>query len=348
MWGLRLCPGCLDCEYELTIRLLDEFRENVGNVNVRVNGASSPILPTNLLITSTTAVEIEVNITVPGSYTIEKILTLREENLPAVQQYFINNFECEVPDLPISSCPTCNEECADLYSFVSSNSGLIYFRDEAGVFHGTEDPVTGAIVDFQDPNTPPAANFGVAYIKSLITACNGDCPTDTPEDLPVDRCATIEAALIRDVSPGGQYFDNLPAEFIAGNPNPNYLESGTNTGEINGWLEVQTVVVDPTSGTTQTLLEYLNEQADITIDNWNRVRDQFEPAWADILVKQHPEYCAFQALCNEGCKTTSDDFTNLSLLAYPDMVVTVNPANVNFGAPYNELLFNPLNLGAKQ
>jgi hypothetical protein len=107
------------------------------------------------------------------------------------------------------------------------------------------------------------------YCDLYPEVCGPDECTSIPA-LP-DVCTILLNHLKADMSPGGQYFDNTPFTLFSP-PVPN-----------NTWLTSYVAPVPP---------------AGIPHGSWDDVRNNWDPAYADILVVFHPEYCRYQLKCN--------------------------------------------------
>lgn len=106
------------------------------------------------------------------------------------------------------------------------------------------------------------------------------------------ECEAKRAAMLADMSPGGQYFDNIrtccPGDtdcFCV--TKPNYFLETICTERFNG----------------DAVLEHLQElSGDYSFGDvfWNYMRENWKPGYAEVMLKYHPEYHLYMALCDCG------------------------------------------------
>ena len=163
----------------------------------------------------------------------------------------------------------------------------------------------------QDALDDAVADFTEYYAANCITS--SDLPIDDDDCLNCDdfcelypdscseyggcedqykSCDILLEDLKADMSPGGQYFDNL----------------GANSGTANAWLEY--FVLTDASGDIADF-GFINPTTSNLIDNWDDLRTYWQPGWEeaplastvltnfgiyiDKLVEAHPEYCHYTA-----------------------------------------------------
>ncbi len=237
------CSGDqLYCEYQLSIKVYNEFGEEVVDFqDCSVEGGGvNPLLGN---ITTDNFDEFPVTWTKvfsPGSYQIVKKLTLVEASIQVAHDVLLNEldaFEAEVVELENNGSVYTNEFFQLDYSYEGSAFAPI---------------TTTAMQTMLDDHAIIIKNQSYSSIYDDVCvsfqfdipdcSCNdsddnpeNDCPViPTPSDITKD-CYEVYWDLIAEVSPGGQYFDNLPArqltQFGALEDNENYYLT-----DINGWL----------------------------------------------------------------------------------------------------------------
>lgn len=133
--------------------------------------------------------------------------------------------------------------------------------------------------------------------QAAIDDCVLGCDNPSQADVPMDECSVIRNLLLADVSPEGQYFDNISNKFsrstdgsLSPNASPPYDKDLwlSNLYDQNGVLHsVSSLTFKDASG---------NTVSGITISN---IRDQWEDSFAETLLPFHPEYCAYEEYCGE-------------------------------------------------
>lgn len=109
--------------------------------------------------------------------------------------------------------------------------------------------------------------------QGLIDACKAQmCKPQQP-----DPCTITRANMVIDMSPGGQYFGNDNTWLDAHTKKANMLAAINN---YNG-VQVPPIITNYTT--------------------WTQVRANWNPAWAEVLLPWHPEYCAWEYYCNYSC-----------------------------------------------
>ena len=304
---------CADCKYDLFIQILDQDGDQVDlKYTVEVNGYPVVTNATeiNLVdIEERSAMAIEVTFDDPGSYTFQKTLSLNEASYQTYIDELEENQTCiPEPVVPPTPCDDCDDDCVNQYSYQELQGNTTIWLDANG------DVTTQAIA------------------QALINDCQALCLIE-PDGM-IDPCALQLGVLTADMGLNGQYFDNHPDLFLADGftGNPNY--------QINDWLDQATVG-------SQSLLDWFLAQIGTSCNgctSWNDVRTNWDPAWADILVTQHPEYCAWEAQCegcvdeNIGLLVTTQDLDDY----YTDYVsadITYDPIGAGL-----DVYLNPLNL----
>jgi hypothetical protein len=283
-----LCTGTKDCEYDLFITLLDENGNAVTGTThsyTSITSIGNPISFDPILST--------------GTYNIIKILSLNQDDMDTYYDGVLTSTgsTCITPaDFDAEDCnPACSTMCEEAYKFLDDDNRTVYL-DEDGEIVAIYNNTTSSY-DEGDAND-------VSDVQGLIDDCTDAC--NAIDDGPVyDECEIKYDFLKRDMSSGGQYFNNLPKMFDAnGDPEPTY-----NTALINDWLEVELWGDNDTEWTDANF-----EDADGNlIETWDDLRANWDDAFADqafsssinnksSLVEFHPEWCAYFYYC--GCEVT--------------------------------------------
>lgn len=274
--------------YDLTIRVTDT---RTGALVTPITGSN----PTTATAISSGTYTFSMTLP-PGTYKVEKTLTLNQANLLDVRQDFIDYQvanegigDCldSIFITPVPCAGNCHEACLNHYYIPNpSGAGYVYVDDD-GVVLSNQGSGSG------DPG------------PMLIAACELNL-CDKPT-LP-DPCEVKRAGMLEDMSPGGQYFDNLPSRFSINTTsglqtiNANYFTVGSTSGDINNWLEAQP--------NASAMLAAINaDWAGTDFTTWDQVRDNWDNNWAEILLVYHPEYCAWNYHCNWSCIYTYTDPT---------------------------------------
>ena len=253
-----------DCVYDLEISITDECGRAIpsGNSISNYYNSSNSKFNTTFVITNNNYSTDPMSVFFPavGKYKIVKILRLNNAALESA----ISNFNAS---LPTDCIPTLQE--------ISSN-----FYDTA-----PEDEC----VDCQDRSTRQVNNYFYAQANDQSTSDNvSSCLTTIPSTS-ID-CDDLLNMLKSDMSPGGQYFDNIkPSSFIQAERNNDWLQTNVDLASLS--------------------LTYKNDTGgDVVCSSWDEVYNHWNDSWANKLVTKHPEYNHFNA-----CKDMqqSNDFDDI-------------------------------------
>ena len=333
------CDNDHTCVYDLVIEVLDEDGLAIELQNDGTPASIWASIPTqggvvktirleNLPLVNLGDLKFKTAGMAVGSYTVHKVLTLNQDALEAYRDFYEAQYETCYPQPLLTNipCPTCDDLCAEQYTTITEAGHTLYLDVDGNVIAETDDQ--GAILS------------GTQLLIDGVDALILDCQNISCDEAPVfpNPCDLRLGALELDMSPGGQYFDNGPDQYLANYiPNPLY--------DDNGWLDAQLVG-------SQSLLGWFNTawaNAGGTggpFADWDAVRSNWQDAMAEVLVAQHPEYCLFTQYCSgctddDGNVWTSEDFDayfNETLSSDPDYFVSGVTINVT------ETLWNPLNL----
>ncbi len=282
------CGVDTSCVYDLEIYLKDDYGQKQPIV---FSGATvSEISLTK--VTDVASISFSAQVAV-GSYQLIKKLTLNEAHLNDAVQDWIDSQMCYEPRKidPIESCnPNCEELCKESYwSVPDATTGIHYYLALDDGRHVAE-LNNGSLVTIIDQT---AYNAVLAEIATCQAACEAYDPTEPP----LSDCEFQYELLKQDMSPGGQYFDNIAERDDArGNANSSY--------DKNGWLK------NNADQTVKTCLQEkmgIRQYATNTDDFWNEVRDNWQDEYVDITIKMHPEWCAFEKLCGASWSCSWND-----------------------------------------
>ncbi|MEZ4987452.1 MAG: hypothetical protein R2795_20805 [Saprospiraceae bacterium] len=270
------CGVIAPCVYDLLIYVEDEYGNrqtltwNGNNTNQikrdSLTNRPADRRPVNFTATLTT-----------GSYQFVKILTLNPTALDKAVATWREQQNCFQPrqEEPITTCtPDCKTLCDEAYLTPVNSQGKQYYLANDGT--RVAEVVNGAITTVYD-----GTKWGI--VQDSIQACSARCAAvDLTQPL-YSECDLKYELLKQDMSPSGQYFDNLPDQSLDSlRLNPAY--------DRNGWLD-RVATRSPYFG------EFVKCVGEGVYGNWDNVRNNWKPEYADILIKMHPEWCAFQTLC---------------------------------------------------
>ncbi|MCH2233786.1 MAG: hypothetical protein MK078_05990, partial [Crocinitomicaceae bacterium] len=185
--------------------------------------------------------------------------------------------------------------------------------------------------------------------EDFLTETDKDCPDgDAPGG--IDKCFVSLEMMKMDVSPGGQYgaLSGDGWEISVFNTGTNYLAQGASSTTLNYENPLSGDDYKDMDGTSSTVTigGVAYDPKDLSLDDFV---DNWQPSWADVLVKFHPEY-EYLALYDELCSSvkTGETYTSteyddaiLAIDNYADAISTSNAIGVDLttsGATAN--LFN--------
>lgn len=343
---------CKSCIYDLSIRFTDQFGTLINSINDSAFSSASII---NQSVTLG-----------PGSITVTKILTLREDTIDAYKNafeaYMIANkentdslacFVYEVSADTLCAGEDCVEICEDAFSFVDENGDTYYFDNDGNTYlevlyfgstYYHKDTAAGGLNYFIEDTIAP-----LALIKSpaiiAIDSCKNYCDStiNVPTAVFPDFCESRKNALLNDMSPGGQYFDNLPDVYLRdslGNILTDTLGAIPDTlYNINEWLDATI-----TSAELDTFLTNNSLPSNWT---WDSIRNNWQDDWADSLIEYHPEYCWYQFYCtqiNDSPDGSCNPYSMMEIASIYNAADSI-PYAFGKGGIHNYNLFDPLGLG---
>jgi RHS repeat-associated protein len=257
----RCYAPCADCVYDVSITIFNALTGELIDLTPQDN----PIIEN-----ATTAEVISFTVTLPvGTYRILKVTRLNQAHLTQIRTDFVNaqlenpTTACVQPGTPNPTpCAVdCHAACEDHYFHDGQ-----YYNDEGAVVSSTVGQV-------------------------LIDYCKQNLCDQPPVPNP---CEVKYQAMLAAMSPGGEYFDNRPDAYtlvddtLHQEVNPHY--------HINGWLNAHEQSTD--------MLNEINNYPTTgahSFTTWTEVRDNWDPDFAALLVKYHPEYCTWEYFCNWDC-----------------------------------------------
>lgn len=276
--SVNLCGSSMNVLYDLSFYATDQYNQerlDISNNNQGSIESDKSLLLSNInTLSSSIPLTFTVNVNEPGTFIIHKKLIFKTD---PISQYNVqtSNFEncLEVPTiLPQPCCFDCQCNCENEHKYWNADGTFSWIDEEGNIL-----------------NNPSQNEIGA--IESLINTCKAQCDEEEVNENNVDPCDIVLAGLKADMSPGGQYFDNLPNKYVISNGD-NLLNVNYN---INGFLS-------NLSG----MLNELNASYNTSITTYNDLRANWNDQWANVTVKYHPEYIQYtrncECLCGTGCK----------------------------------------------
>ncbi|HYG49825.1 MAG TPA: hypothetical protein VD905_02930 [Flavobacteriales bacterium] len=273
---------CEDCKYDLYIKVTNaetgfvEYSNSWTNINDKSTVAF-------------TADDLDI-----GTYTVYKKIEMHKTFVTSNLSNFVLNQSCvDLAEASGADCaPACSTQCEQEHSFIDPETGnTIWFEQN--------DDATNSITIVAIETAPGVFDGGYGDqddVDDLIEPCITACTTAVSPSA-VYPCEFKLNALKIDMSPGGQYFDNLPDLFDGGSYNK------------DGWLNGKTIPSEITS-------------ACASCTTWTNVRNNWDDDWAIYMVEDlHPEYCAWEKECI-GCVNVGYD----AVKAWYDQFVAADPA----------------------
>lgn len=278
---------CETCKYDLDIKISDEDGNPVAltGISGTCAGNNQSITPPVYNLQCKNVSNAQYTFSAPlsiGQYTVTKVLRVSETGVLAAAQDYVNNqnlyHTCvHIPLMQPESCDySCASMCEQQFKKVDPTTGAITYYDENGSStNAGGSPYT--ITDFQ------------AFLAACTTACNnqnGHLPSE---------CEIREKILKADMSPGGQYFDNTFDKYTYVNgqltTNLNYNKDGWFDGLPNPSTTL-------TALTTDINVKRPNGTPAYTFATFNDIRSNWQPWFAEVTVKHHPEYWLHNQMCN--------------------------------------------------
>jgi RHS repeat-associated protein len=221
----------------------------------------------------------------------------------------------------------CQTLCEDVYSFQDALGNWVYL-DEQGNSYSSYNPQNSA-----DPVTIAIAN--------CVEACNEAEAQVTP-----DLCETKFMILKGDMSPGGQYFENVPprlqysgGELVLGvDGEPSLSTSIAATAWLTTNVSLSAFIADVLSELGQNIEAYSwydIGQGDAAM--WTAIKLHWNDEWGDVLARYHPEYPVHAVYC--ACPENA--------LVLNDYVNQMHQGNDNSFATAASGYYNPLKLSVQ-
>ena len=351
-----VCKLCNDCIFDLEIKITDEEGKNIplsaitstagagsSPVNFAVNTTSiaSPLLKCSNITTA--AYTFNVVFPVIGSYQIEKIIKVSQMGVQNATSTFTNavkNPPCG-PLLDSIIPPPCND-CQYLCNKEYGVYGPTYLTPVPLV---TPTVTTNQFGQLLSTLTPTAQTDAINRYNSCFAKCQSPIVV-------LDECALKAQILKTDMSPGGQYFDNLIDQ-------PNTCSPAATASGINDWLTANIT----TSSTFWNDLYFFSSTAPRSCltasistvnQNWTWLRNNWNDCFGEFLIKYHPEYCNYKfycgdvVLCNNENMLSVTTFTNVSgstINTFTTNTVTMKHSNLYdkyMSTDNANLFYNPL------
>jgi hypothetical protein len=322
------CLAATTCLYDVEITIYDQDGNLLTGVspNPKIYTAVSQVSPTLTFIVTFPDV---------GSYSITKVLRPNLANLAAISANYVANQTClTVPTLdnvtPEPCSIDCHSACIKTYFKRVTSLGDTIYVDNSGaeIVSADKETIAWPLLD---------------ACRKVLCNLQGNS-----QRVPPDPCQQNYKKMIDDMSPGGQYFDNLPTKYYiptgtyAQVVNPNYTlySSSYPTQYINGWLSTQ-----PDSVLAMAAVNNTPTTGAHAFTSWSQVRANWESDFSAALFKFHPEYCAYNFYC--GPKTCFADvglrpttYGEDSVYHFDSQMFAANVANGT-----NTPFLNPMGLG---
>ena len=146
-----------------------------------------------------------------------------------------------------------------------------------------------------DPTNP-------TYVQTLAECENPPQSFNT-------ECEAKRAAMLADMSPGGQYFDNIRT--CCPNDTNCYCETNPNSflDSICAWRFMEDSVF---------FHNIMSDAGCVTYKDtlWDYMRDHWIEEYAEVMLKYHPEYHLYQALCDCGDAEAQHYFDSVFMNTY--------------------------------
>ena len=199
----------------------------------------------------------------PGNYQLYKSISLVEDDISALD--FERFAERQRPCVHYTKADTlsCYTPCEE------------YAMEQAGI------------------NRPDTTNQ--TYIQTLR-----EC--ENPPQSYSTECEARRAAMLADMSPGGQYFDNIrtccPGDHSCYCPSKHngFLRT------ICSWRLAEDTVLNK--------IKTDSNFVDFDDDFWDYIRENWKSEYAEVMFKYHPEYHLYKALCDCGDSDYDSVFMN--------------------------------------
>ncbi|MCG8576379.1 MAG: hypothetical protein MI810_15940, partial [Flavobacteriales bacterium] len=286
-----LPSSTINIKYDLTIYIQDE-KGNYLDIDYDGDLATEPAISyTNITSLNTPLAPLDFSYTFiePGAYTIVKVLKIHENDLEISSDLYTTFFtdqECHSwTDVVSTPCtPTCEELCFLGHGFYAPNGDKVYL-DEDGEPIGYQVEGSETIALYPDKTSEE-----LSVITTAISECESSC-SDGP-DTKDEECDIKYANMVADMSPGGQYYDNIP------------FGESYDPVTANDWL------------TTEHSSMYSSVDAAAT--GWDWIKSNWTKDYIEDMLKLHPEYCIYAVTCGVGENDLLKGTYNGATISVPD------------------------------
>jgi hypothetical protein len=313
-----------DCKYDLLIYVQDNEGDllNPTTFTYTVTSGtpttytSNPVVVSNI---STTNVAFSITFQ-PGNYKVTKVL--RVVPYGSTNAYTLPDpsdlIECvAVPLVTMAGCGnSCETSCTERYKRTAPDGSVLYINDL---------------------NEPISAESAAVFIATCQQECidHNSQLVNNPSGL--SKCDFKLLQIKNDMSPGGQYFDNLQ-----------------DPANINDWLNDLSLSTPHPNIDEGTFFSDLTTLLGVTIHNWGDVRTYWDPQVLDAdltsdagtfpFYQYHPEYKAYEFYCT-GIPACSDESGGIipNSLDYDENNLLVTANTFSTTPISTHTLFNPLN-----
>ncbi|MBL0913102.1 MAG: RHS repeat protein [Bacteroidia bacterium] len=279
---------CLDksygCYYDVEIQVLNDQ----DSAQVLTTSGGNTTLFVQSGIASASNVSFSFTVPADGIYRILKTTRLSagfiDDKAAAVQADIIAAGispanACVPIDSPAVNCPSCADNCVTAWThtlLLNGNPVTVYDHPNGDSYTSVQ------LLADAYPNDVEFDGGGgkINDVLQIINKCVLDCQADSNVII-ADPCVVQRMLLLKDMSPGGQYFDNFPVTYEMDLAEP---------ADLNAWLEI---FAGPALGELALAFPILPPSP-----YWDDVRANWDPAMAELLLPYHPEYCKYDYFCN--------------------------------------------------
>jgi RHS repeat-associated protein len=309
------CSGCFvckDCVYDLKIAVYDLYGNYVPGATIITSTCPDAVTGNPVTCNAISDGTYSFSVTLPvGSFKVVKTLKLNNAALLEYEtefaEYQHENFTCPtvVPIHPSSCDFSCESICEQQHKHYDAAGNAHYYDDSGSEVSETD---------------------GLA----LIASCIADNCSQTQQ--PIDECSVKLTLLSEDMSPYGQYFDNLPYKYDL-DVNGNLVNNASY--DIDNWLE--TNVWANSNSSAWTNANFVGPSGVIT--SWADLRTYWDDAFLtqafassfsgkNSLLEFHPEYCAYNYFCEHTiCSKESVDISVEASNQFDGYLGTVSEAD---------------------
>ncbi|MEQ9262020.1 MAG: RHS repeat-associated core domain-containing protein [Owenweeksia sp.] len=313
------------------------------------------------------------------SYTITRKLSLNldhkevyMERQDSIVDYYRTSGNNCTPQYVVSAdtlCGTTNCDTACLGAFSYLLDGARFYLDSAGKVY--EPNSSGLYFTASDSSTTWTESDTTSPFNVAIEECIKLCEdrhdsTNGGFDVAIgQQCDIKYNMMLADMSPGGQYLDNTPADYIVDSlgfvtyvPEDYYVihtidgpnacseyipvyDFGDSTIIDTLWIGCDTVFLDKSSDLPTSCLDSLNVSEGTNYADWEELMENWQPHYAALLVECHPEYCAYDFYCSYSFSCGGSTYNMDDVYTYDGVLFNADDSAYAKSNPGNYDLLNP-------